>query len=68
MGMITKFYIDEAGNYIGGFSEGNESIPPGAIEIDSPPAHGWQKYDLNNAVWLPLTDEQLAMINGGTNV
>lgn len=60
--METKFYIDASGNYLGGFSEGNPSIPVGAIEVQSPPPHAWQIYDTVNNVWLPLTPEQQAMV------
>lgn len=60
---MTKFYIDSEGNYLGGF-EGCE--PDGGIEIDTPPSHGWQKYDLDNSVWLPLTQDQLDEINALT--
>jgi hypothetical protein len=35
---MTKFYVDVAGNYLGGF-DGAEP-PAGAIEVPSPPAHG----------------------------
>ena len=62
--MTTKYYIDPQGNYIGGFSEGNPSIPQGAIEISAPPPHGWQVYDIGNSAWLPLTQEQLLLIGG----
>ena len=56
MGLETKFYVDIDGNYLGGFSEYNEKIPKNAIEVSSPPPHGWQKYF--QGVWLPLTEEQ----------
>lgn len=67
--MDTKFYVDQEGNYLGGFS-GYVSVdgpvyaqpPEGAIEISGPPNHGWQKYDLTNNVWLPLTDEQKQLL------
>lgn len=55
---MTKFYIDASGNYIGGFC--GAEPPAGAIEVDSPPEHGWQKYI--NGAWLPLTDEQLQQL------
>ena len=45
---MTKYYRDEAGNYLGGF-EGAE-IPEGAIEVDAPPAHGHDMF-VNN-VWI----------------
>lgn len=35
---MTIFYVDATGNYIGGFSEGNPSVPPNAIEVPSAPA------------------------------
>lgn len=61
MGLETKYYVDANGNYLGGFTEGNSAIPVGAIEIETPPEHGWQKWD---GAWLPLTPDQLALLNG----
>lgn len=62
MGLETKYYVDIDGNYLGGFSAGNQAIPVGAIEVQFPPDHGWQKWD--GVEWLPLTPEQLSLING----
>lgn len=59
---VTKFYVDTQGNYLGGFSEGNLSIPDNAVEIESPPPHGWQKWDSQSGSWLPLTEEQKQII------
>ena len=61
--MITKYYINFEGSYLGGFSEGNPFIPQDAIEIQYPPEHGWQRYDKINNVWIPLSPDQLKMIN-----
>jgi len=61
MDLVTKFYIDADGNYLGGYSQGNDAIPANAIEVDAPPAHGWQKYA--DGAWLPLTAEQEVLVN-----
>ena len=41
----TKFYVDDQGVYLGGFSEGNPSIPAGAIEVPSPPDQADKTWD-----------------------
>ena len=47
--LMTKYFIDAQGNYIGGF---DGALPPaGAIEIQAPPAHGLDKWD--GAEWIP---------------
>lgn len=51
----VKYYIDKEGKFLGGFSG---VVPDNGIEINKLPDHGWQKYDIKNSVWLPLTDEQ----------
>lgn len=56
---MSKHYVDSNGNYLGAF-EGCE--PDNGVEV-TPPDHGWQKYDVDNSVWLPLTQEQLDEIN-----
>ena len=59
--MVTQFFIDDQGNYVGGFCG---ALPPdGSIEINSPPPHGWQKWDFDNEVWLSLTLEQKIELN-----
>lgn len=55
----VKYYIDNSGKFLGGFSH---EAPDGAIEVKDLPDHGWQVYDINNSVWLPLTDEQKEQI------
>lgn len=46
--MATKFFVDVAGNYIGGF---DGALPPSdAIEVPDPPSHAAQKW--NGAEWL----------------
>lgn len=49
MGVETKYYVDMDGKYLGGFSDGNASIPQGAIEVPSAPADARQSYA--NGVW-----------------
>jgi hypothetical protein len=49
--MSMKFYIDNTGKYLGAYSEGNPSIPNGAIEVSSAPNDARQTYDINNGVW-----------------
>jgi hypothetical protein len=58
MMMVTRYYIDSLGNYIGGFS-GEHGIDLSTyIEVESPPpVHASQKYDMVNNVWLPLETE-----------
>jgi hypothetical protein len=49
--MTTKYYVDGSGNYIGGFSEGNPSIPAGAVEVANPPedaSETWSGSSWNN--------------------
>ena len=56
---MTKYFIDSMGNYLGGFDGANP--PEGAIEIESPPNHGYDKWD--GKKWIlhtpPKTVEQL---------
>ena len=59
---MTKYFIDAQGNYIGGFC--GAEPPEGSIEVSGPPNHGWQKYDIQNGVWLPLTPEQISQLQG----
>lgn len=51
---MTKYFVDEAGNYIGGFDGANP--PAGAIEIPAPPPHGWMVF-INN-VWVMPPEKQ----------
>ncbi|PPD48380.1 MAG: hypothetical protein CTY14_02135 [Methylotenera sp.] len=45
MGLVmTKYYVDVAGNYLGGFSDENPAIPQGAIEVPNPPNHASEKW------------------------
>jgi hypothetical protein len=59
--VVTKYFIDAQGNYIGGFN--GVEPPEGSIEVNAPPPHGWQKWDFDNQEWLPLTPEQIAELN-----
>ena len=43
--MTTKYYRDEAGNYLGAYGGINPVIPAGAIEVSHPPQHGRDKWD-----------------------
>ena len=61
---MTRFFIDSQGNYLGGF---DGALPPvGAIEIESPPVHGLDKFI--NGEWVKTiapaktTAEKLAAI------
>lgn len=56
--MITKYYVDAAGNYIGGFY--GAQPPDGAIEVANPPEHG--SYKWVNGAWAgpTLAEKQAA--------
>jgi hypothetical protein len=59
----TKYYVDAEGNFLGGFGGKVEPvIPEGAILVNNPPDHAWQKYDILNGQWLALTAEQHALL------
>ena len=45
---MTKYYIDEAGRYLGGFD--GAKPPEGSIEIDAPPTDGRNTW--NGTVWV----------------
>lgn len=47
--MKTKYFVDTAGNYIGGFA--GAKPPPGAIEVPRAPAHGLDTWD--GTQWVP---------------
>lgn len=49
--METKYYIDTAGKYIGGFS--GSTPPMGSIEVSSPPAKANSKW--NGTEWREIT-------------
>lgn len=51
--MSTKFFVDAAGAYLGGF-DGAEP-PAGAFEVPEPPSDARQIWD--GAAWLPLAPE-----------
>lgn len=52
--LVTKFYVDTNGIYLGGFSEGHPEIPMNAVEVPQAPDDANQTYDLNNNIWLVL--------------
>jgi len=59
MSTRTKYYVDKAGNYLGGWN-GKCSVS-GAIEVESPPDHADQKWD--GSMFLPAVrpaHEQMA--------
>ncbi len=64
---MTLFFVDAAGNYIGGF-DGAEP-PEGAIEIPEPPAHGLDK--LVNGEWVeyvqPLSVRLIELLNANAS-
>ena len=47
--VATKHFVDGVGNYLGGWSEGNPTIPGGAIEVGTPPDHAAQIW--SGTVW-----------------
>ena len=48
--MTTKYYVDQSGIYLGGFSEANPDIPPSSVEVPSPPP--CSGYSWNGASWI----------------
>ncbi len=56
---MTKYFIDEAGSYIGGF-DGTDP-PPGSIEIAAPPPHGWMVRNMESGVWSMPAEKQAAL-------
>lgn len=48
----TKYYVDDQGNYIGGFS--GSPPPQGSIEVSTPPDNALQKWD--GTKWLPYVN------------
>lgn len=54
---MTKYYIDNQGNYVGGFD--GVKPPEGSIEVLTPPLHAAQKYKSNAWLELELTDSDI---------
>lgn len=52
---MTRFFVDAAGRYLGGFD--GAAPPAGAVEVDGPPPHGLMKRD--GAAWVD-TPESIA--------
>jgi hypothetical protein len=46
--MVTKYYRDAGGNYIGSFSGDTGAVPDGAIEVLNPPLNGLAKWNGSN--------------------
>ena len=53
--MMTKFFVDSDGSYVGGFDgEGAvATVPDGAIEVPSAPDDQRQMWNFAGGVWLP---------------
>lgn len=51
--MITKYYIDSEGKYVGGYSEGNPSLPEGLIEVPYAPENSAQVWNFNTNTYNP---------------
>jgi len=49
-----KYYVDNKGNYIGGFDSGCDVA--GSVEVDTAPDHAGQKW--NGTEYLPFIDIQ----------
>lgn len=54
-----KYYVDQSGNYIGGFTDGSPAIPAGAAEVPTAPEHASQTWDVSNWSAPPQSDEPL---------
>lgn len=51
--MTTKYFVNQQGKYIGGFSVGNPKIPQGVIEVNSPPSHAINEiWNFKNSQWI----------------
>lgn len=57
--METKYYVDETGAYLGGFSGGVPEDPM-AVEVPSPPDDGRQVWDSTAQTWGAVPDSVLA--------
>jgi hypothetical protein len=55
MGMTTKFYVDAAGNYLGGYA--GVEPPLGAVEVPTAPDRADRKW--TGTDWAVLTPEEL---------
>lgn len=47
----TKFYVDQSGNYLGGFA--GAQPPQGAVQVPGAPTTSSDVYDFTNHVWVP---------------
>lgn len=55
--MATKYFVDNSGNYLGGFDGDTGKIPFGSIEVGKPPPDGRMLWD--GTKWIepfPLKD------------
>lgn len=64
----TKFYIDQDGNYLGGFSHGNPDIPTGAIEVPTAPSCITQLWDFQANGWTTCPPKKTYKIYDYLNV
>ena len=51
-----KYFINNSGEYLGAYSEGNLAIPSDALEVSAAPNDARQTYDMQNDVWLENTE------------
>lgn len=57
--MTTRFYIDAAGNYLGGF---DGALPPaGAVEVPSAPDHTFKRWD--GSAWVSTAQYDMIIRN-----
>lgn len=56
--MTTKYYVDDIGNYLGGFGEG-VTPPDGGLEVPNPPNHALQLWVASQwQAYTPTNEEQ----------
>lgn len=48
---MTKYFVDESGNYIGGFDGETGIDTSGFIEVETPPNDARQKWDAKTKKW-----------------
>lgn len=60
---MTRYFMDEKGNYIGGF-DGEFVEVPDAIEISSPPNDARQKWGGDD--WLPMSPTDFSALDTAT--
>jgi hypothetical protein len=53
--MITKYYVDITGVYLGAFVDEGVEPPTGAIEVSSAPPHPRDRWDAVNKLWIDMS-------------